>query len=76
MVLYRSAKGESYDIVMKVHDPSTKRGCQYVFLDYKSMREVSINTNTVFDVKSCKGFAPNQFSNTLCLTSFFKELFT
>ena len=54
----RSARGESYDMVIKVHDPSTKRGCHYVFwtLDCRSMREVPIITNTVFDVKSGKKF--------------------
>ena len=32
VALRLSSEGEAFDIVLKVHDPSTERGCHYVFL--------------------------------------------
>ncbi len=46
VALYRSARGEAYDVVLKVHDPSAERGCRYIFINYKSTREVPTDTST------------------------------
>lgn len=46
VALYRSARGEAYDVVLKVHDPSAERGCRYIFINYKSAREVPTDTST------------------------------
>ena len=39
VALYRSANGDSYDMVLKVHNPSLWRSCHYVFVNCQSEEE-------------------------------------